>query len=71
LLIIGRVESFLAGKAEPEETDVASAQIKWLGEVRRVDAIVLEDYLIGTALLENTRLTIDCKARTALVASAE
>ena len=54
LPIIGRVESFLAGQTEPEETDVASAQIRWLGEVRRVDVIVLADYLVGTALLEET-----------------
>ena len=70
LPIIGRVESFLAGQTEPQETDVASAQIKWLGEVRRVDVIVLDDYLIGTALLEGTQLTIDYAAQTVLIKSA-
>jgi clan AA aspartic protease len=38
---------------------VAFADIEWLGETRTVRAIVSEDTLLGTELLDGTRLTID------------
>lgn len=47
-----------------DSADVVLAQIEWLGEVRRVDVIVTDDYLIGTELLAGTRLTIDYVAGT-------
>ena len=44
--------------------DVALAQIEWLGEVRRVDVILKDAFLLGTALLDGTRLFIDYANRT-------
>lgn len=50
--------------------DLVSAQIEWLGEVRRVDAVVLPDCLIGTELLEGACLTIDYERHTVLIEPA-
>lgn len=44
--------------------DVALVEIEWLGEVLRVDAIIMEDWLIGTTLLAGTHLVIDYASRT-------
>jgi clan AA aspartic protease len=57
---------FLAGNVE-DEADLVSAQVEWLGEVRRVDVIVKPGYLIGTQLLAGTRLTIDYDEGTVLI----
>lgn len=42
-----------------DSADIALARIEWLGEIRRVDVIVKDDYLLGTALLEGSTLTVD------------
>ncbi len=45
--------------------DVTDGQMEWLGEVRSVNIIVVSNsYLIGSQLLEGTRLTIDYGQRT-------
>jgi clan AA aspartic protease len=49
---------------EESSADVVLGQVDWLGEVRRVDVIVREDQLIGTALLDGTRLIVDYIAYT-------
>jgi clan AA aspartic protease len=45
--------------------DVTVGQVEWLGEVRSVSIIIMsKSYLIGSQLLEDTRLTIDYGLRT-------
>lgn len=50
-----------------DTADIALAQVHWLGEVRRVDVIVKEAYLVGAALLAGARLTVDYAAGTVLI----
>jgi len=49
--------------------DLAQADVTWLGETRTVEVVVSEgeDALLGTALLDGTRLTIDYVAYTVTV----
>lgn len=49
------------------EADIVSAQVEWLGEVRRLEVVVMETCLIGTRLLAGTRLMIDYEAGTVLI----
>lgn len=51
--------------------DLALAQIEWLGEIRSVVVIVEDEYLIGTQLLEDARLTIDYRKRTLTISHEE
>jgi clan AA aspartic protease len=46
-----------------DSADIALAQIEWLGTIRRVDVIVKDDYLLGTALLDRATLRIDYASR--------
>lgn len=50
---------------------VAFADIEWLGETRTVRVIVSDDTLLGTELLEETRLTIDYIDHTLSVSDEE
>jgi clan AA aspartic protease len=50
-----------------DSADIALAQVHWLGEVRRVDVIVKEAYLVGAALLAGARLTVDYAVGTVLI----
>ena len=50
---------------------VAFADIEWLGETRTVRVIVSDDTLLGTELLEGTRLTIDYIDHTLSVSDEE
>lgn len=50
---------------------VAFADIEWLGETRTVRVIVSEDTLLGTELLDGTRLTVDYIAYTVTVGDEE
>ena len=50
-----------------DSADIVLAQVHWLGEVRRVDVIVKEAYLVGAALLAGARLTVDYAAGTVLI----
>ena len=43
---------------------VALAEVEWLGETRTFRVIVSEDTLLGTELLDGTRLVIDYVAHT-------
>jgi hypothetical protein len=56
----------LAGNVE-DSADLFSVQVEWLGEVKRVDVIAKSGFLIGTQLLEGTRLTIDYEEKTFLI----
>lgn len=49
------------------EAGVVSAQVEWLGEVRRIEVVVMETCLVGTQLLAGTRLTIDYEAGSVLI----
>jgi clan AA aspartic protease len=53
--------------------DVGTLRIRWLGAEYNAEVIVNDgdDALIGTLLLEGTRLTIDYMARTVLIESVE
>lgn len=50
---------------------IALADIEWLGETRIVRVIVSEDTLLGTELLDGTRLTIDYIDHTLSVSDEE
>ena len=50
---------------------IAFAEIEWLGETRTVRVIVSEDTLLGTELLEGTRLMIDYIADTVIISDEE
>lgn len=63
LAIIGHEEFEMVGGVRAS-ADVAIGQVEWLGEVRRVSVIVSESYLIGSRLLDGTRLTVDYASRT-------
>jgi len=66
LPIVTHEEFRMVGGAR-DSADIALAQVHWLGEVRRVDVIVKEAYLVGAALLTGTRLTVDYGAGTVLI----
>lgn len=53
--------------------DLGTLRIQWLGTERDAEVIVHDgnEALIGTLLLEGTKLTIDYVARTVLIESAE
>ncbi len=53
--------------------DACEGRIRWLGLEREVEILINDghDALIGTLLLEGTRLTIDYVTRTVLIESVE
>jgi clan AA aspartic protease len=51
--------------------DIAVAQIERLGEVRWVEVLIQEDFIIGTTLLEGTEVLINYKARTLTIRCIE
>lgn len=50
---------------------LAFVDIEWLGEARTVRVIVNEETLLGTELLDGTRLTIDYISHTVTVSDEE
>jgi clan AA aspartic protease len=66
LPVIGHEEYRMVGDAT-DSADVVLAQVEWLGEIRRVDVIVKESYLLGSTMLTGTRLTVDYAAGTVLI----
>lgn len=50
---------------------VALAEVVWLGETKTVRVIVSEDTLLGTELLDGTRLLIDYVAHTLTISAEE
>lgn len=66
LPVVTHEEFRMVGGAR-DSADIALAQVHWLGEVRRVDVIVKEAYLIGAALLAGARLTVDYGGGTVLI----
>lgn len=66
LVISGHEQFDMVGGARTS-ADIAVGQIDWLAEVRSVLIIVGEAYLVGSHLLDGTRLTIDYGQRTVTV----
>ena len=66
LPFVMHVEARLAGGVK-QLVDIVSAQIEWLGEVRRIDVLVMPACLLGAELLNGTRLTIDYEEGTVLI----
>lgn len=60
LTILGRVPIIGVGKIRAI-ADIAELEIEWLGETRAVEVIISEgdDSLIGTQLLDGSRLVVD------------
>ena len=70
LPIIGREVFEMVGERQ-FIASVAFADMEWLGETRTVRVIVSEDTLLGTELLDGTRLTIDYIDHTLSVSDEE
>jgi clan AA aspartic protease len=51
--------------------DVALAEVEWLGATKTVRIIVSDDRLLGTELLDGTRLVIDYVAHTLTISAEE
>lgn len=50
---------------------VALAEVEWLGATRTVRVIVSEDTLLGTELLDGTRLVVDYMSHTVTISDGE
>lgn len=70
LPVVGR-EVFEMVGGQRFVASVALADIEWLGETHTVRVIISQDTLLGTELLEGTRLTIDYQAYTVTVSDEE
>lgn len=66
LPIIGLIEIETAGGYQVTAS-VALARIEWLGAMRAVEVVVLDSFLVGTKLLDGTRLVVDYVAYTVTV----
>jgi clan AA aspartic protease len=68
LTVLGRVPIIGVGRAR-SITDIAELEIEWLGQSRSVEVIISDgdDSLLGTILLDNSRLVIDYIAYTVTV----
>ena len=64
LPIIGYEDELGMVGGETTSAVLALAQIEWLSEVRSVEVIIRDDFIIGTELLEDVRLVIDYPQRT-------
>jgi clan AA aspartic protease len=68
LTVLGRVLIIGVGRVR-QVADVAELEIEWLGQSRAVEVIISDgdDSLLGTKLLDNSRLVIDYSAYTVTV----
>lgn len=68
LTVLGRVPIIGVGRAR-SIADIAELEVEWLGEGRAVEVIISEgdDSLLGTGLLDGSRLVIDYNAHSATV----
>lgn len=68
LQVLGRVSVIAAGGIK-SIADIAELEIEWLGERHWTEVLVSagEDALLGTEMLEGTRLTIDYAAHTVTI----
>jgi clan AA aspartic protease len=68
LTVLGRVSIIGMGRAR-QIADIAELEIEWLGQSRAVEVIISDgdDSLLGTELLDGSRLVIDYSAYTITV----
>jgi clan AA aspartic protease len=68
LTVLGRVPIIGVGRAR-QIADIAELEIEWLNQSRAVEVIISDgdDSLLGTELLDNSRLMIDYVAYTVTV----
>jgi clan AA aspartic protease len=68
LTVLGRVSIIGVGRAR-QIADIAELEIEWLGKSRAVEVIISDgdDSLLGTELLDGSRLVIDYVAYTVTV----
>ena len=68
LMILGRVPIIGVGRARLV-ADIAELEIEWLGQTRAVEVIISDgdDSLLGTELLDGSRLVVDYVAYTVTV----
>ena len=71
LPIIGYEDELGMVGGETTSAVLALAQIEWLSEVRSVEVIIRDDFIIGTELLEDVRLVIDYPQRTLTISREE
>lgn len=71
LPIIGRADDLGMIGEETTSADIVNAQIEWRGEVRYVEITVRNDFILGTQLLEDTRLIVDYPKRTHTISREE
>lgn len=71
LTMLGRVPIFGVGRMR-SVADIAELEVEWLGETRAVEVIVSgDDSLLGTNLLDGSRLVIDYVNYTVTVSDEE
>ncbi len=68
LVVLGRVPIIGVGRARMV-ADIAELEVKWLGKSRAVEVIISDgdDSLLGTELLDGSRLVVDYSAYTVTV----
>jgi clan AA aspartic protease len=68
LTLLGRVSIIGVGRAR-QIADIAELEIEWLGQTRAVEVIISDgdDSLLGTELLDASRLVVDYVAYTVTV----
>ena len=68
LTVLGRVSIIGVGRAR-QIADIAELEIEWLGQSRAVEVIISDgdDSLLGTELLDGSRLVVDYVAYTVTV----
>ena len=72
LTVLGRVPIIGVGRIR-SVADIAELEVKWLGETRAIEVIISggEDSLLGTELLDGSRLVIDYVNYTVTVSNEE
>jgi clan AA aspartic protease len=72
LTVLGRVPIIGVGRIR-SVADIAELEVEWLGETRAVEVIVSggDDSLLGTQLLDGSRLVIDYVNYTVTVSNEE
>lgn len=68
LIVLGRVPIIGVGRSR-QIADIAEVEIEWLGKSRAVEVIISDgdDSLLGTELLDGSRLVVDYSAYTVTV----
>lgn len=72
LTVLGRVPIIGIGRIR-SVAEIAELEVEWLGETKAVEVIVSggDDYLLGTGLLDGSRLVVDYVNYTVTVSDEE